>query len=1346
MLSKFSVKKPMTVFVAVVLVIVLGIVAFSKMTPDLLPNMDLPYQLILTTYPGQTPETVEMTVTKPLERSVSVIDGVKRTTSTSYDNYSVLIVEFEDGTNMDTASIDVRGALDALEDSWDETVGTPYLLKINPDILPVAMTAVDYGDKNRLEISEFVENEILAKAEGIDGVASVSTTGLLKEQESVVISKNKLDDLNKKINGALDDQFSDAEDKLNDAKSEIQKNISAAEDGAGVIDSSVDQLGAQQEELAKQLADAQKKADNGQVQILSAKMQLLDQKSALTLTKQQLEQNYQMLLKVKQTYDELIKQKAELEEKIAGLKKISDEYAELVKKLDDQSLTPEQIEEINKQIKQIEAYLKTLGLDPATLDQTIKTAEDALKQLNDSLEQLKKTVSGLGASLDDLDNTLKGMTDQIAKINEGIKQIDAALEGIDDKSVSVNDALAMISQQQSSADYKMSAANAAMLAKQSEITAATTQLSAAEKQVDDSLKTLGEEKTKAKDKANANNLVTIDSISTILKAQSFSMPAGYVTDDKDNRYMVRVGDEVKNEKELKELALFDTKIDGIGVIKLSDVADVFVEDNSKDIYAKINGVDGVILSFSKQSDIATSEVCDNINAELKKLEGDYDGLSFTNLYSQGDYIHIIINSVLQNLLMGAGLAILLLLLFLRDIKPTLIVACSIPVSVVFAVVLMYFSGITLNVLSLSGLAIGVGMLVDNSVVVIENTYRLRGMGYSAVAAAVNGAKQVAGAIAASTLTTICVFVPIVFVEGLTRQLFVDMALTVAYSLIASLIVALTLVPALSQRVLRKIKQPKTGSGRVMSGYDRSLRFVLRHKLLAVLVAIALLISTGMLTFMRGFSFMSEMSTEQVQMTINLNNDPSFEDTVKVGERVSKTFNDREEFETVGVLAGGTGSLLGITQSAGASSGAQAGSLMAYGVLKPEYVKQCVQIGEELTEELSDIDGEISTGGTMTSMSTLIGDNEVQIHLYGDDLKKLKTTADDLAGKIGELDSIEEADSGASETSPEIKVTVDKQKAAAKGLTVAQVFQQVSEAVADEKTSTALKTDGGKSLDVVVIKDEAQRTAPDKVGAINLTYQDKDGNDKKVSLSSVADISQSESMDVITRRDQKRNVLITGKVAKDYTLTQANNDAQKIVDDYELPDGFSTEFAGSNAATMEAVQQLMLMMLLGVIMIYLIMVAQFQSLKSPFIIMFTIPLAFTGGFIGLLITGFDISVVSLIGFIMLCGIIVNNGIVLVDYINKLRLDGKERIEAIVEAGKTRMRPILITALTTVLGLSVMALGIGTGSEMMQPLAIVCIGGLLYATFMTLYIVPVIYAAFNRKELRKVEESELKDIEE
>ena len=1345
MLSKFSVKKPMTVFVAVVLVIVLGIVAFSRMTPDLLPNLDLPYQLILTTYPGQTPETVEMTVTKPLEQSVSVIDGVKRINSTSYDNYSVLIVEFEDGTNMDTATINVRSALDVIKDSWDDSVGSPYMLKINPNILPVAMTAVDYEGKDRLAISDFVENEILGKIEGIDGVASVSTTGVLKEKENIVLSQKKLDALNKKINAALDDQFAEAEDKLSDAKSELEGNISAAEDGAEVIDSSLGELENQQGELAKKLADAKKQADNGQIQILDAKMKLLDQKTALTVTKQQLEQNYQMLLKLKQTFDSLMAEKDELEKQLDTLKEISAQYSELTEQLDNPDLTDEQRAEIQGRIEGLKEALKPYGIEIENIGESVKQIETTLAQVNASIANLEKTLADMDTEIGKLDETIKAIPGQIAQIDKGIEQIDGALSGLDDKSVSVNDALALISEQQSNAEFKMSSANATLLAKQSEVNLASTQLESAKAELEKSADTIKDEKDKAKNKADANSLVTLDSVSNILKAQSFSMPAGYVSDDKDNRFMVRVGDEVKDEKELSTLALFDTKIDGIGVIRLSDVADTFVSDNSKDIYAKINGSDGVVLSFTKQSDIATSTVCDNINNELKKLEGDYDGLRFTNLYSQGDYIHLVIQNVLQNLLMGAGLAIIILLLFLRDIKPTVIVACSIPVSVIFAIVLMYFSGITLNMISLSGLAIGVGMLVDNSVVVIENTYRLRRLGYSAVSAALNGARQVAGAIAASTLTTICVFAPIVFVQGITRQIFVDMALTVTYSLLASLIVALTLVPALSQRVLRKVRETKEGSGRIMRGYEKSLRFVLAHKVPAILVAVALLISSGLLAFMRGFSFMPTMSTQQVQLTIELDDNPTFDDAVALGERLSKAFNDREEFETVGVLVGSSSSLMGIGAGSDSSS-ANAGSVMAYGVLKPDYVKKGSQISKELEEQFSDVNGDIRAGGAMTSMSTLIGEDNVQIYLYGDDLKQLKTTADDISAKLGELDSIEEADSGASETSPEIKVTVDRQKAAAKGLTVAQVFQQVAEAVADEKTSTTLKTDGGKSLDVVVIKDEAQKTAPDKVGAINLKYTDKDGNDKKVSLSSVASISESESMDIITRRDQKRYVEITGTVKEGHTLTEANNAAQELMNSYELPANFTTEFAGSNAATMEAVQQLMLMMLLGVVMIYLIMVAQFQSLKSPFIIMFTIPLAFTGGFIGLLITGFDISVVSLIGFIMLCGIIVNNGIVLVDYINNLRLEGAERREAIVEAGKTRMRPILITALTTVLGLSVMALGIGTGAEMMQPLAIVCIGGLLYATFMTLYIIPVIYDAFNKKELRKVTEDDLKEIEE
>ncbi len=1344
MLSKLSVKKPMTIFVAVILVIVLGVVSFMRMTPDLLPNLDLPYAMILTTYIGQTPETVEAGVTKPLESSIVTIDGVKQIRSTSTENYSMCIIEFEDGTDMNTATVDVRSALDTLKDSWDEAVGTPYLIKINPNILPVAMVAVDYEGKDRAAISDFVSDELKTRLESIDGVASVADRGVVVAKENVVISQEKLDALNKKITAALDSKFADAEDKINEAKAELESNAEQAQSGAAVITDSISEINDRQAALGEQLKTAQTEADNGKTKLLSAKMELLDQKAALASSKQLLEASYQALLTLKTTYEELLAQKSKLVDTLDSLKAVNEAYTGILEKLNDPEISAEEREQLMAQLAEIDKQLEPYGVSKEDLAAAISSAEAALSSVDSSLADVTEQLRELGTDTSALDDTLNEISGQISRINTGTQQLDAALKGLDDNSVTVNEALATIAQQQSSADFKMSGALSTLTAKQSEITAASAQLSAAQSELDKSLDALNEQKDAAKKKADANSMVTIDTISGILVAQNFSMPAGYVTDDSNNRYLVRVGDELADEKELTSLPLFDTKIDGIGVIKLSDVADIFNVDNADEIYAKVNGNDGVILSFTKQSDIATAEVCDNINEEITALEKAYEGLSFTTLYSQGDYIDIIINGVLQNLLMGAALAIILLLIFLRDIKPTIIVAVSIPVSVIFAIVLMYFSGISLNMISLSGLAIGVGMLVDNSVVVIENTYRLRHLGYSPVQAALNGARQVAGAIIASTLTTVCVFLPIVFVEGITRQLFVDMALTITYSLMASLIVALTLVPAMSQRMLRRVRQPKkTGEGKILKTYEKSLRFVLRHKVVAILVVIALLFGSGALVLTRGFSFMPDMSSTEVQVSVTLDDNATFAETVEAAEKVSAVMSEYQEFETVGVTVGRTTGLVGMTPG-GAQS--DAGALTAYGVLKPDYTKRGKAISKEIEEKL-DIDGEITVGaGSTSSMSTLIGDNSVQLTLYGDDLKALKATAEDMAKQLSELEGVKEADSGVGATSPEIKVTIDRKKAAEKGLTTAQVFQQVASAVAGEKTSTTLSLEGGKSIDIVTVKDESQRVTSDKVGSINLTYTDAEGKEQKTSLSTVANIEKSETMDTISRKSQKRYITVSGTLKDGYNLTDVTNRTQALFKDYKLPAGFTIDYEGSNKATMEAVQQLMLMMLLGVIMIYLIMVAQFQSLKSPFIIMFTIPLAFTGGFLGLLLTGFDISVVSLIGFIMLCGIIVNNGIVLVDYINLLRLDGKERVEAIVEAGKTRMRPIFITALTTVLGLSVMALGIGTGAEMMQPLAIVCIGGLLYATLMTLFIIPLIYDAFNKKELRKVEESDLEAIEE
>lgn len=1347
MLPKLSVKKPMTIFVAVIVVIVLGIVSVFKMTPDLLPNMDFPYAIILTTYPGQTPETVESVVTKPLEQSLSTIDGVKTITSTSSDNYSMLTLEFEDGTNMDTATVDMRGNLDTIKDAWPDGVGSPYLMKINPNMMPVAMVAVDYDGYDTVQISDYVNNELKNQLEGIDGVASVSTKGIVTQKENVIISQTKIDALNAKINDALNDKFGDAEKKISDAKKELQDNISKAEQGSDTIEQSINDLNSQQEEVAKQLADAQCKAQSGYTEILNAKMQLLDQQQSLTATKQTLTIAYQTLTQIKEKLDSLQDEKAQLTQQIEAFEKIYNDYKDALSKLANPDLTDEQLAQVRAILAKIDEELDKYGFPKEELEERLNNAKNALTNVDKAITQTVEALKGLDTTEEKLDDTIVEIADKISQVDGGITQIASAVKGLDNNTVSVNQALSEIEKQQSLAAYQLSGGLSALNTKQSEVNSALAQLNSAQEELKSASDELSDQKDKAKKAADMTNAVTISNVSNILTAQNFSMPAGYVSDDENIKYLVRVGDKIDGDKEMQSLALFDTGIDGIGVVKLSDVADVFIADDSDEVFTKINGNSGVVFSFSKQSDAATATVSENIAKKLNSLTQENEGLHFTTLMDQGDYIDIIINSVLQNLLMGAVLAIIILYLFLRDIKPTLIVALSIPVSVIFALVLMYFSGVTLNMISLSGLAIGVGMLVDNSVVVIENIYRLRNLGVPPVKAALNGAKQVAGAIASSTLTTICVFFPIVFIEGLTRQIFMDMALTITYSLLASLIVALTLVPAMGQRMLRKVKPVKHGMfDKMLGGYEKSIRFVLKHRAIALIAAVVLLFGSMFGAVARGFSFMPNMASTELSVTVSLDDSATMDDTIDAAQNLLDTLSEYDEFETVGVMTGSTTSLMGLTGSV-SSSDADKGSVMAYAVFKDDKVKNSESISKEIEAELQSIDGDVVVSGSSSSssMSAMLGSDGVSIKLYGDDLKTLQTTAKDMAEKLATVDGIGETDSGIGATSGEIKVTVDKTKAAKKSLTVAQVYQQIAAAITSESTASSTLTNDEKKLDVVVIKDENNDVTKANIKDIKLTYTDKEGNEKTTKLSEVADISDSESMNSITRSDQKRYIKVSGTLKDGYTNTDVSNKAKALFDDYKLPDGCSIEYSGSNESTMEAVNQMLLMMLLGVILIYLIMVAQFQSLKSPFIIMFTIPLAFTGGFLGLLITGFDVSVVALLGFVMLCGIIVNNGIVLVDYINNLRLEGKERREAIVEAGKTRMRPILITAITTVLGLSTMALGIGTGSEIMQPIAIVCIGGLLYATIMTLYIVPVIYDILSKKELRKVSESDLEEID-
>lgn len=1340
MLSKFSVKKPFTVLVAVILVVVLGVVSFMKMTPNLLPNMDFPYMIIITTYPGASPELVETTVSKPLEQSVAVLDGVKNITSSSSDNYSMVMVEFEDGTNMDSAVVDVSGKINMLEGMWDDTVGTPTIMEINPDMMPASVIAVDVEGLNTIELTDYLNSNILNRLEGVEGVASIATVGAVEEGIKVTIDHDKLKKVNKTVQKAINSKFEEGKAEIEDGLNQLNDGLKQVKDGQKQIDSGKSELEKQRKLAYAQLADAQGTINQKQVELINGKIQIIDTISTLTAQRASIQTTYQQLAGIQTIILDLKKNIQDMTATVTQLsayKTTVDNLNALLESLDPES---EEYKSAYQQLQKIDEALLKMGI--TSIDLTAK-----LDELTTSLENLEKSYNSIVASLtkqgfseDTLQTALDEMQAGILQIDSALEQLNATLTQLESGEVALNTAMAELAKQQLEAEYQMNTAYVEIRVNESTLTATKTQLEATKKELETALDTVNEQQETTQESSDVTKIITMEMISGILTAQNFSMPAGYITEGKE-QHIVRVGDKLTDSKELENLLLFDLGLDDVEPIYLKDVAKVAKADNSDEVYTKINGNNGLMLSFTKSSESAVATVCENIEKELEAIKGEDVKFNYTVLMDQGMYIDLVINNVLSNLLVGAVFAIIVLLLFLKDTKPTIIVACSIPISVIFAIVLMYFSGVTMNIISLSGLAVGVGMLVDNSVVVIENVYRLRNMGVPAIKAAVNGARQVAGAITASTLTTICVFLPIVFIQGLTRQIFQDLALTIAYSLIASLVVALTLVPAMGKTLFENVKEHKH---RVMDMlvkiYEKTIDFTLSHRAIALILALFMLVGSTVLSISKGFSFMPNASSAEIQVNITMPKGSELEDTVKMSEKVLEIVNKSDKYQTVGAMVGDSTSVMGM-------GGSNDGSSVLYLVLKDEYAKESEAVINDLTEQIEakKFDAEISvSGGLMGSMEMLMGSG-VGVTIYCDDLDKLQKTANDIEKIVKNVDGIEKSDNGIADVTTEIRITVDKEKAMKHSLTVAQVFQQVNALITSESTATTLSNSDGSSLDVVVIDDKKSNIKAEKLLDKEIKYTDKEGKEKVITLGEISKITKADAMTSISRENQRRYLTVTGQISPEYTVTDVSNRVKSAVEKYEHSPDVSIKFTGENESTMESVYDMCLMLLLGVIFIYLVMVAQFQSLKSPFIVMFTIPLAFTGGFLGLFITGFDISVVSLIGFVMLCGIVVNNGIVLVDYINQLRIDGMEKKQALIEAGKTRMRPILMTAITTIIGLIGMALGFGEGTEMMQPVAIVCIGGLTYATLMTLYIVPVLYDLFNKKPMRVVDNKDLEDID-
>lgn len=1345
-MPKFSVRKPYTVLVTVIAVIVLGVVSLTNMTPDLLPTMELPYVVVVTSYAGASPEKVEAVVTKPLEQTMATLENIESISSTSSDNVSMLMLEFSSNVNLEAITVDMLQKISQLEGYWDDMVGTPLILKLNPDMLPVMVAAVELEGMDTAQLSMFIEDTLQNKLEGISGVASVTVSGLVESQVNVILSQEKIDAVNRTIADAINKQFSDLESELADGREELEKGlselkngISAMEDGVAMLQSSDDELSKKEIELMQGKLEIARQMET----LSEALLQINEQEASIEPLYSAVIENDKAAKQASDTYKMLSMAMSQLDELDArfdalAMLLISEGRADLAGKsaeqqrsiLDSETPADERYiawkEAEEKLLSQLGAY----GIaDKTALGALVVEAEKAMQTAEATQNALNAQLVALGTSREELEGGWSELQNAKSELNDGYAQLEAALRQLEEGEIALAQALSQL--------------DSVKLKTQTEISLNMPQLTATQAQLEGALEELNaglEELQTARENALAqvdlNKIVTRDMISGILTAQNFSMPAGYVTQD-DVDYLVRVGDNVESIDELSSLLLFDPELDEVSPVYLSDVAEVYMSDNLEKLYARINGNDGIVISFNKQNIYATADVTDNINEKFEELSKEYQGLKFTQLMDQGDYIYIVVDSIVQNLLFGAVFAIIILFMFLKDLRPTFITLCSIPISVMFALVLMYFSGVTLNIISLSGLAVAVGMLVDNSVVVIENIFRLRAKGFSAAKAAITGATQVAGAITSSTLTTICVFAPIVFIQGITRQLFTDIALTLAYALLASLIVAMTLVPAMAAGLFRNMEEkPNKTLNRVLRGYETALGWTLKHKAAMLILTVVLLAASAALVIARGFAFMPEMDMPQLSVTIEMPEGSSFEELKETSDEVSRRLLEIDGVETVGAIANSS-SLMSIVGISGGSTDEEATSSMLYVIV--EEGKSGNNVSEMILDKTADINAEIVVASNTMSMD-MLGGTGVSMELYGNDTDSLFEAARQAESVLLGVDGIAEVDNGIGETEPEIRFVVDKNAAMENGLTVAQVFQAVSAALSGDKTATSVTWDAA-GYDVVVSSGNDEKLTPDYIENLEITVTGRDGEEKLVPVTEVAEVVYSESPIAISRIDQRRYISVAATLEDGYNVTLVTQAAESAMKNETLPLGVSYKFSGENETIMDAFSDLVNMLLLGILLVYLIMVAQFQSLKSPFIVMFTIPLAFTGGFIALLITGFELSVVAMIGFAMLVGIIVNNGIVLVDYINQLRQEGYKRTEAIILGGITRLRPVLMTSLTTILGLLTMAIGFGTGSELMQPVAIVCIGGLTYATLMTLFIIPIIYDIFNKKELRTVSAEDL-----
>ena len=1293
-MEKFSVKKPFTVLVAVIMVLMLGFVSISNMQTNLLPDVNTPYLMVVTVYPGASPERVESEVSDVMQNALGTVAGVEKVTATSAENYSLLLMQFSDDTDMNSAMVKVSNKVDQTTASLPSSCLTPSIIEYSLNMNAFMTVAVSREGSDVYDLSEFVSDTLVPYVERKGGVSSVSTNGLIEKMVQVQLSQEKIDAINEKLLEVIDVQLADARKQLESAEAQIEAGRKEYNRQFKNYSNTVSDT--MMQEMSGQVGDA--------IEVVRKQAQaLLDSVNQLIAVVQEPEIQ-QALIDVRD-----------------GLQRVMDKFNETGMK------------------------------DIDSLIEIVTELRDITDKLTGALQQLQQrlnTESGTeGSTAADLADDLQ-VQQSLNTVYNTLNDVIKAMDDVPGLTKTFSDAIGNFSQQQMQAYMKF--------------TEAREMLNEYEKQLAEAKQTYADAEEKAMASSDVSKLLDIDTLAQLIYAQNFSMPAGYVKDSSGKSWLLKVGEEYDSIEDISGALLLH--VDGFGDVRLSDVADVEVIDNAEASYTRLNGERAAVLKIYKGATSSASEVSDNCLSAFQELEAQYDGLHVVVLSNQGNYITIIVKSILSSMVIGAALAIIVLAIFLRDVKPTLVVGFSIPLSVLFAVVLMYFTGMDLNVMTLAGLSLGIGMLVDNSIVVIENIYRLRGRGVPAARAAVQGAKQVGMSVVASTLTSVCVFLPVVFSSSIVKSLMQPMSLCIGYCLMASLIVALTVVPAAASTVLKKA-EPKQLKwfDKIQDKYAKSLEWCFRHRALPLLAAVVLLAFCGWRVFSMGVELLPTITSNEAIVTLSTTKDLSKEDSYAIAGKAVEAMLEVDHVEEVGIttdtrVAGMDIGQLGLPTAitdllnAANSYGTYQVNVMLDESLSSSEIETARQALEEALSGIEDCTAKVEISGMQELTSQLASGLSVKI--YGADAETLSQLSEKVVDIVNDTEGFANATNGLGSGDATINLHIDRDKVRSYGLTVAQVYQQIAAKLTTTTTAQTPVTVDGSTMSVQISNNLDPVTKENMMDiTFETTVMSADGTTSTgtCTLADMATWDTGSAPDSITSEDQTQYVSVTADTLDGYNTTVQARVLEKKLNEFalsdEMPEGCSFSMGGESDSVNFMVNEMVQWLSLALPFVYLVMVAQFQSLLSPFIVLFTIPLAFTGGLLGMLFTGQQLTMISLMGFIVLMGTVVNNGIVFVDYANQLRLGGMERRAALIATGKTRMRPILMTTLTTVLAMLQLVFSNDMASQLMSGMAIVIICGLSYATLMTLYIVPILYDILFRKPPLNVDvgsDDELDDI--